>query len=92
MRRSKRKSRQTLNSSEDEGTDGQPATKRHLDLQATGKVCISCLYSSNMSGITVQQGNLAAALQKERQCQALIGRSYLLPAFTADAAMHALAL
>ncbi|KAL3148578.1 hypothetical protein ABBQ38_014010 [Trebouxia sp. C0009 RCD-2024] len=34
VRRSKRKSRQTVESSDDDG-DGQPATKRHLDLQAS---------------------------------------------------------
>ena len=33
VRRSKRKSRQTVESSDDDG-DGHPATKRHLDLQA----------------------------------------------------------
>lgn len=42
VRRSKRKSRQTVESSDDDG-DGQPASKRHLDLQANDKVCIICL-------------------------------------------------
>lgn len=46
VRRSKRQSRQTLESSDDEGgTDGQPAAKRHLDLQATGKVCSVCRFT-----------------------------------------------
>lgn len=45
MRRSKRKSRQTVESSDDDG-DGHPATKRHLDLQADDKVCITCHCSS----------------------------------------------
>lgn len=48
VRRSKRKSRQTVESSDDEG-EGQPATKRHLDLQANDKVCIICHCSSIMA-------------------------------------------
>lgn len=43
VRRSKRKSRQTLESSDDDGgTDGQPAAKRHLDLQPNDQVCSGC--------------------------------------------------
>lgn len=43
VRRSKRKSRQTLESSDDEGgADGQPAAKLHLDLQPNDQVCSGC--------------------------------------------------
>ena len=43
VRRSKRKSRQTLESSDDEGgADGQPAAKRHLDLQPNDQVRSGC--------------------------------------------------
>lgn len=51
VRRSKRKSRQTVESSDDDG-DGQPATRRHLDLQANDEVCLICQHSTFVAWAT----------------------------------------